>query len=191
LKWSKLDHTATGKPIDMQPEENGDNWVPGPLAIHHSTASIQKMARSGDLTLSILAVSLQRRLADIESDPGWQFLVLDVELVNDAMSPYTFHAEQTAIAVNPQSAYSQALASLIELPPRSAAAGPFRQGYQVYQYEPRLTQQLADGLVGATIITPQGVKRGFLVYQVPLQEGSYVFVYENENHSCTIPFGKG
>jgi capsular exopolysaccharide synthesis family protein len=191
MRGSRLDNGAIGKPIDMQPEENGDNWAPRPLAMHHSAAGIQRTARSGDLTLSILAVSLQQRLAEVESDAGWQFLVLDVEIANNAMFPYTFHAAQTAIAVNPQSVYSQALASLIELPSRSAATVPFLQGQQVYQYDPRLTQQLADGLVSTATISSQGVQRGFLVYQVPLHADSYVFVYENEDGSCTIPLGKG
>ena len=195
LRRGRFDNGAAGKPIDMQPEENGDNWVPRALAMRHSTAtqtgtsSIRRTARSGDLTLSILAVSLQEHLAEVENNPGWQFLVLDVELTNNAMSPYTFHAEQTAIAVNPQSNYSQALASLIAWSPQSGAAEPFLQGHQVYQYEPRLTHKLEDSLVGETTITAQGVKRGFLVYQVPLHADSYVFAYENEDDSCTIPLG--
>jgi hypothetical protein len=189
----KLDNSAAGQHIDMQPGEDGKNWRPEPPTVRHKEATLARSARKTasieDVAITIHSVSLQQRLAEEESDPGSRFLVLDVELANDAASPYTFYAEQTAISVHSQNEYSRVLASLIEMPSRSGAANPLSPGRQRYKYDPLLTCQLEEGLRAEETLAAQSVCRGYLVYRVPLEVDSYVFEYENAAGTCTILLG--
>ena len=135
LRRIRLDNGAPEQHMDMESAEDGKNWRLESPAVRHREAaganSGRKTASIGDVTITIHSVSAQQRLAEEESDSGSRFLVLDVELANDAASPYTFHAEQTAVAVNAQNEYSRVLASLIDMPSRSGAAHPLFQGRQV------------------------------------------------------------
>jgi hypothetical protein len=189
----RLDNSAAVQHIDMQPGEDGKNWRPEPPTVRHKGAvlssSTRKTASLEDVAITIHSVSLQQRLAEEESDPGSRFLVLDVELANDATSPYTFYAEQTAISVHSQSEYSRVLASLIEMPSRSGAANPLSQDRQRYKYDPLITCQLEEGLAAEETLAAQSVRRGYLVYRIPLEIGSYVFEYESTAGTCTILLG--
>jgi capsular exopolysaccharide synthesis family protein len=189
----RLDNGTTVQHIDMQPGEDSKNWRPEPVAVRPRGTTLassgRKTASIGDVTITIHAVSFQQRLADEESNPGSRFLVLDVELANDATSPYTFYAEQTAVAAHSPSEYSRVLASLIEVPLRSGAANPLLQGRPVYKYDPLLTRQLEEGLGAEETIAAQSIRRGYLVYRVPLEVDSYVFEYENAAGPCTILLG--
>jgi hypothetical protein len=178
----------------MRPGGNGRNWIPEPAAVHPSQVTpasrVQHTAKSGDVALTIYTASLQQRLADEASHPGYQFLVLDIELVNDAASPYTFHTERTAVSVTPQSEYSRALASLIEMPSRSGAEVPLLHGRQVYKYDVVSTRKLKESLKEEETIAANGIMRGLLVYQIPLDANNYVFEYGSDNSTFTIPLGK-
>ena len=103
--------------------------------------------------------------------------------------PIHFQSEQTAVAVNAQNEYSRVLASLIDMPSRSGAAHPLFQGRQVYKYDPLLTRQLEEGLGEEETIAAQSVRRGYLVYRVPLEVDSYIFEYESATDTCTILLG--
>jgi Mrp family chromosome partitioning ATPase len=187
------DNGRTMQPIDMRPGENGRNWIPEP-ALHPapgtSASRIQRTAKSGDVALTIFTASLQQRLAEQASHPGYQFLILDIELVNDATVPYTFHTEHTAVSITSQSEYSRALASLIEAPVRSSAEVPLLHGRQVYKYDAVSTRQLQEGLKEEEAIPANGIMRGLLVYQIPLDAHNYVFEYSSDNSTFTIPLGK-
>jgi capsular exopolysaccharide synthesis family protein len=192
LRRLRLDNSAVVPHIDMQPGEDGKNWRLEPPAVRHKAAppssSARRTASIADMAITIHSVSLQQRIAAEESDPSSRFLLLDVEIANDATSPYTFYAEQTAIFVHVQSEYSRVLASLIEMPSRSGAATP-SQDQQRYKYDPLITGQLEEGLGAEETIAPQSVCRGYLVYRVPLEVDSYVFEYENAAGTCTILLG--
>jgi capsular exopolysaccharide synthesis family protein len=190
----RLDNGAVVQQIDMQPGEDGKNWRPEPAAVRHRgrgatlTSSEQRTASLGNVAITIHAVSFQQHLADEESTPGGRFLVLDLELANDAASPYTFYAEQTSVAAHSQNEYSRVLASLIEVPSHSGAAHPL-QGRPVYKYDALLTCQLEEGFGAEETVAAQSVRRGYLVYRVPLAVDSYVFEYETAVGACIIPLG--
>jgi hypothetical protein len=184
----------TVKHIDMRPGDNDEPWAPAPAAVRRgpatSTSSIRHTATSGDVACTIFTASVQPRLAEEASHPGYQFLVLEIELINKATSPYTFHTERTAVSVTPQSEYSRALASLIEMPSRHSAEAPLLHGRQIYKYDALRTRQLKEGLKEEEIIAANEIKRGLLVYQIPLEADSYVFEYGSDNSTFTIPLGK-
>jgi capsular exopolysaccharide synthesis family protein len=187
------DNADTVPHIDMQPAEDGTNWRLAPPAVRPRETTLSsrgpRMASIEDVTITVHSVSLQQRIAEEESDPGSQFLVLDVELANDAASPYTFHAAQTGISINSQNEYSRVLASLIEMPSPSGAANPLRSDHQIYKYDPLLTRQLEEGFEEEEILAAQSVRRGYLVYRIPLEVDSYVFEYESMAGTCTILLG--
>ena len=191
----RLDDADAVQHIDMQPGEDGKNWRLAPPAVHYRETTLssrgRKTASIEDMTITMHSVSLQQRIAEEESDPGSQFLVLDVELANDAAAPYTFHATQTAVAVNAQNEYSRVLASLIEMPSPSGAAHPLLPARQIYRYDALLTRQLEEGFGEEETLAAQGVRRGYLVYRVPLELNvdSYVFEYESTAGTCTILLG--
>jgi capsular exopolysaccharide synthesis family protein len=186
---------AVAPAIHMRPGAEGENWLPEPLAPHAGAAALpsiaQKTASNGDVMITIHTVFLRQRLGEEESDPGNQFLVLDVEIANATESAYTFRPGQTTVSVNPQSEYSRVLASLIEMPDRSGGAvAPLPPGRQIYMYDPVSTCQLEEGLAEEESIAAKGVRRGLLVYRVPLAIHSYVFEYESDDSTFTILLGK-
>jgi hypothetical protein len=189
-----FDNGRMMKPIEMRPGENGRNWIPEPAATHPAQVTPvsrrQHTAKSGDVALTIFTASLQQRLAEEASSPGYQFLILDIELVNDATTPYTFHTERTAVSVAPQSEYSRALASLIEAPAQGSVDAPLLNGRQIYKYDAVSTRKLQEGLKAEETIAAHGIIRGLLVYQIPLDANNYVFEYSSDLSTFTIPLGK-
>jgi hypothetical protein len=60
---------------------------------------------------------------------------------------------------------------------------------QVYHYD-ALTSRIAGGMAGEEDIAAKGMKRGLLVYRVPVQADGYIFEYASGDIQITIPFGK-
>jgi succinoglycan biosynthesis transport protein ExoP len=179
--------------IDMQSMQGDANWAPAPATASSRTGTsaipLRKTARSGGLSLTLLAMRLQQHLAEADHAPDSGFLVLEVELANEASFPHTFNGERTSISLSPQDEYSRALTSLIAVPHQSGAEESFSPEPQVYTYDPLTTGKLAGGLTGAVAIAAKSTKRGCLVYQIPLEADNYVFTYESGEVTISIPFG--
>jgi capsular exopolysaccharide synthesis family protein len=177
--------------IDMRPVEGGEGWILDTPDASNGAGTlpipINKTARSGRFAITILEMFLQPHLAETKSEPGFCFLVLDAVLVNEAESSYRFKPEQTAIVIDAQNEYSRVLTSLIKVPSSSGVGGSPPRGTRVYKYDPLTTSKLEGGIVEEETIAATNVKRGLLVYRVPLDAGDYSFEYEHEDINITLP----
>jgi hypothetical protein len=170
--------------------EDGQNWIPEPVGTSSPPITNGRTARGGEVAVTLTAMRVQQRIAEAETPPELRFLVLDVELANDAGVPYTFHPDRTTIHIAPQNEYNRALASLITIPPGSDVADLASPGVRACQYDPLVTSQLDDGTTGDTVIAAKSVKMGRLAYRVPVDADECVFAYESDDVSITIPFRK-
>jgi hypothetical protein len=95
----------------------------------------------------------------------------------------------TTICVDAQNGYDRALASFIEMPSIREEGNGIWQDRQVYQCD-ALTSRVAGGMAEEEDIPAQGMKRGLLVYKVPVQADGYLFAYASGDIQIMIPFGK-
>lgn len=173
--------------IDMMPI-NERSWVPEFLVTCGNTSpprKVVKLSRSGPVTIILRDVSIQQRLAEKEAGSGLCFIILDIEVLNEAELPHVFHSGSTVLHANLQGGYSRTLASIMEV--SSSGEDGKSQELQVCRCDP-LTSRIANGLIGEAAIASKGSKHGRLVYRAPVNTDRYVFEYASGDIHINMPF---
>ncbi len=179
--------------IDMRPVQDQEEWAvdaqgsPQNGAEAFPSTTIGKTARNEQVTVTIGEVRLQPQIAERSAKPGFSFLIMDIEVINEAPHPHLFHPESTTVYSEGISPYGSVLASVVtldgvinnreELPPQTTLC----------RWDP-VTAYVDYGIAEEEGIAPRSAKLGRLVYQVPEKAYNYIWVYESSTGNITIPF---
>ena len=148
---------------------------------------ISREEQSEGVHITLHTVTFHRHIGAQPATAGMVFLVVDVEITNHGAFGHLFDPARTALTTRERTDYGRALASFIPIHGANDDADMLQATPALRPYEAALTAQVG-GFATVIEIAADQTRQGSLVYHIPEENGSYVFVYRNPPIALTIPF---
>jgi polysaccharide biosynthesis transport protein len=161
--------------------------VIAPSASEPVPVIISREEQSEGVHITLHTVTFHRHIGAQPATAGMVFLIVDVEITNHGAFGHLFDPAQTALTTREGTDYGRALASFIPIHGANDDADMLQATPALRHYEPALTAQVG-GFATVIEIAADQTRQGSLVYHIPEESGSYVFVYSNSPIALTIPF---
>jgi capsular exopolysaccharide synthesis family protein len=161
--------------------------VIAPSASEPVPVVISREDQSGGVHITLHTVAFHRHIGAQLATAGMVFLIVDVEITNHGAFEHLFDPARTALTTREGTDYGRALASFIPIHGANDDADMLQATPALRHYEAALTAQVG-GFATVVEIAADQTRQGSLVYHIPEESGSYVFVYSNSPIALTIPF---
>jgi len=148
---------------------------------------ISREEQSEGVHITLHTVTFHRHIGAQPATAGMVFLIVDVEITNHGAFGHLFDPARTALTPREGTDYGRALASFIPIHGAHDDTDMLQATPALRHYEAALTAQVG-GFATVIEIAADQTRQGSLVYHIPEESGSYVFVYSNSPIALTIPF---
>jgi capsular exopolysaccharide synthesis family protein len=137
---------------------------------------------SDGLAITIHRLLFETAVDQTEAEPGWVFLIADVEISNTRDISLPFYTYATAICRQNLNKYGQALSKIYARESQNHAS----REEDIIKFD-HVTRDIDSGLQDEETIPAHSTKRGFIVYKVQQGSQHYMFMYEHDHIDITIP----